>query len=172
MVIYMYYLNTFFIYSILGFLLETLISFITRSHFSSGILYGPWTPIYGIGVIIIILLSNYLFLNLHMHRFYETIIVFIIVTIVLTLIEWLGGTIIESIFHITFWDYSSHKYNIGKYVSLGMSLVWGIASIIFIYIIRPIVDKFIYKIPVLVSILLTVLFIIDGIITFYIRTKK
>lgn len=72
----MYYLNTFLIYSILGFLLETAFSIISGIFFESGILYGPWTPIYGISMILIIILSNYLFKNLHMHRILETIVVF------------------------------------------------------------------------------------------------
>ena len=166
-----YFLNTFLIYSILGFLLETSISFFTKSHFSSGILFGPWTPIYGIGTIIIILLSNYLFLNLHMNRFFETIIVFFIVTVVLTIIEWFGGIGIEKIFHISFWDYSDQKFHIGKYISLKMSLIWGISSILFIYLIKPIVEKFIYKIPPLVTVVFTIAFIVDIFINFYARFK-
>ncbi len=49
----MYFLNCFFIYSILGFILECLFTLITKNHFASGILYGPWTPVYGFGAIFV-----------------------------------------------------------------------------------------------------------------------
>lgn len=162
----MYYLNTFFIYSILGFLLETAYSFFSNLHFESGILYGPWTPIYGISMILIIILSNYLFSNLHMHRILETIITFFILTIVLTFIEWLGGIVIEKIFHIAFWDYSDKPYHLGKYICLKMSLIWGIGSIILIYLVKPWMDKFMKKIPKWVTLVLATTFIMDSFLTF------
>lgn len=49
----MYFLNCFFIYSILGFILECLFTLITKNHFASEILYGPWTPVYGFGAIFV-----------------------------------------------------------------------------------------------------------------------
>ena len=46
----MYYINLFFVYSILGFVFETILSQFWSGVFNSGILFGPWTPVYGIGV--------------------------------------------------------------------------------------------------------------------------
>ena len=171
MVISVYYLNCFFVYSIFGYLLETFISFITKSNFNSGILTGWWTPVYGIGAVTILFISNYLFKNLHMNRVYETIIVFFIVAITLSVIEVLGGVLIEKMFGITFWDYSNHKFNIGKYISLEMSLIWGVASIIFIYIIHPLLKGIIKKIPGWITIILIVLFISDSLKTFLDKKK-
>lgn len=167
----MYYLNCFFIYSILGYLLETIVAIITHSNFKSGILYGFWTPVYGIGVITILFISNYLFKNLHMNRVIETIIMFIVVSIVLSTIEALGGVLIEKIFKKVFWDYKKHKYHIGNYISLEMTLIWGIVSIIFIYIINPLFKNIIKKVPKSITLILTILFIIDSIFTF-IKNKK
>lgn len=157
----MYYLNSFFIYSFLGFCLETIVAFVTKSHFKSGILYGPWTPVYGIGSVMIILLSHYLFYNLHMPRIYETIFAFVIITILLTAIEWLGGIGIEYFFHKTFWDYSDSPWAIGKYISLSMSVLWGIGSIIFIYLIEPYLKPMIERILLPLTILAVILFIVD-----------
>ena len=50
----MYDINIFLTYSILGFFYECIINFIQDGRFSSGFMYGPWTPIYGIGVLIIL----------------------------------------------------------------------------------------------------------------------
>ncbi|MDD3341028.1 MAG: putative ABC transporter permease [Bacilli bacterium] len=166
----MYYLNCFFIYSIIGFLFETIVAKVTGNRFESGILYGPMTPIYGIGVVLIILISKYFFMNLHLPRWKETIIVFFILIIVLTLMEWLGGILIEKIFGVVFWDYSHMKGSIGKYISVEISLIWGILSLVLIYFIKPFLDKFVLKIPSLITYLFLFLFCADLVMT-YVKRK-
>lgn len=167
----MYYLNTFLLYSILGFLLETVRSFLVNSKFTSGILYGPWTPIYGIGIVIVILISNYLFAHLHLSRWVETFITFVIITLILTLLEWIGGILIEKIFHTVFWDYSKEAFSIGKYISLSKSLMWGVGSIIFIYVLKPLLEGVIKHIPIPVTIILTLLMLSDFILTFLNKSR-
>lgn len=167
----MFYINCFLLYAILGFFLETTLAFLTKSHFSSGILYGPWTPVYGIGSILILLISRYLFMNLHMPRWKETIIVFFVITIVLTFIEWIGGIGIEKIFNQVFWDYSKDPTSIGHYISLKMSLIWGIGSIIFIYVIHPFLENYIHKIPMWITAPVFLCFIIDVVITIVMKGK-
>lgn len=167
----MYYLNTFLLYSILGFLLETVRSFLVNSKFTSGILYGPWTPIYGIGIVIVILISNYLFAHLHLSRWVETFITFVIITLILTLLEWVGGILIEKIFHTVFWDYSKEAFSIGKYISLSKSLIWGVGSILFIYVLKPLLEGVIKHIPIPVTIILTLLMLSDFILTFVNKSR-
>ena len=167
----MYYLNTFLIYSILGFLLETIRSFFVNSKFTSGLMYGPWTPIYGLGIVLVILISNYLFSHLHLSRWVETLITFIIITLVLTLLEWIGGVLIEKIFHVVFWDYSKEAFSIGKYISLSKSLIWGVGSIIFIYVLKPLLEGVIKRVPVPVTVILTLLMLSDLILTFVNKSK-
>lgn len=167
----MYYLNTFLIYSILGFLLETIRSFFVNSKFTSGIMYGPWTPIYGLGIVLVILISNYLFSHLHLSRWVETLITFIVITLVLTLLEWIGGVLIEKIFHVVFWDYSKEAFSIGKYIYLSKSLIWGVGSIIFIYVLKPLLEGVIKRVPVPVTVILTLLMLSDLILTFVNKSK-
>ena len=167
----MYYLNTFLIYSILGFMLETTRSFLVNSKFTSGILYGPWTPIYGFGIVLVILTYNYLFSHLHLPRWVETIITFLIITLVLTLLEWVGGILIEKVFHTVFWDYSKEPFSIGKYISLSKSLMWGVGSIIFIYVLKPLLETLIKRIPLPVTVILTLLMLSDLIFTFVKKSK-
>ena len=167
-----YYLNCFFIYSILGHLLETVFSMLGNNNFKSGFLYGWWTPVYGIGAVTILFISNYLFKNLHMPRFWETVIMFFVVAIVLSALEALGGVLIEKTFGKVFWDYSNQRFHIGHYISLEMTLVWGVASIIFIYIIHPLLDNLIKKVPKWVTIILLILFVFDFNKTFIDKRKK
>lgn len=146
--------------------METSLALITKSGFKSGIMYGPFTPIYGIGTVIILVLSRYFFINLHMPRWIETIIVFFILSIFLSCLELLGGILIEKIFGIILWSYKNHKYNIGNYISLEMTFIWGVVSILFIYIINPILKKLILKIPYSITYILLFVFILDCITTF------
>ena len=167
----MYLLNCFFIYSILGFIIEGLFTLIVSGNFSSGILYGPWTPVYGFGAILTIVISKKIFKKMHKSRIVETIITFIVLTIILTFIEWLGGILIENIFHETLWNYKNYKYNIGKYIALEMSLVWGIISLLIIYFVKPIIDKLEKIIPKYITLILVLFFIIDLITTTIIKLK-
>lgn len=153
----MYYINTFFVYSFLGFLFETALTFFTKQKFNSGILYGPLTPVYGIGIILIIVISKYVFINMHLPRWKETIIVFIVLVFALTLLEWLGGILIEKLFGVVFWDYSRFKFHIGHYIALEISLLWGIISIIFIYLIKPLIDPLVKMIPSFITIILLII---------------
>ena len=161
----MYLINSFFIYSTLGYIMEITFAVISGANNpESGVLYGPWTPIYGIASILIILISEKLFKKLHMKRWKETIIVFFLTIPILMLLEWLGGTLIEIIFGFSFWDYTDYKLNLGKYTCLEFGIIWGLMSIIFIYIIRPYIDKFIKKIPFWVTITISFLMLVDLII--------
>lgn len=146
--------------------METIFYWFTGYTGNSGIFYGPWTPVYGFGAIIIIMVTNFLFKEFQGNRFLKLIMVFITVTILLSLIEWIGGISIEYFFHTVFWDYSDHKYHLGKYVALDMSVCWGLMSIFIIYCIHPWLDKLIQKIPYFVTCILITSFMVDVILTF------
>lgn len=155
-----YYLNIFFLLSILGHIIENFI----YVHVDSGILLGPWTPIYGIGTLVIIGINNVL-KKLKINKYIHPVILFILSAVFLSTIEYIGGTLIEKLYGRVFWDYSYQKFNIGKYTSLKMSLIWGLASILIIYILMPFLDKIIKKIPKFITWILILLFIIDIIFT-------
>lgn len=164
-----YYINTFLIYSIIGFLIESSLKYIFLKNMNNGILYGPWIPVYGIGCVFIILIMNFVFTRIKVSRFIKIILVFLLSMFTLTIIELLGGVLIEKTFHKVFWDYSNMKYNIGHYISLEMSLLWGVMSLIVIYIIKPLVDKIIKKIPSIITYLVLVSFILDLVFTFLLK---
>ena len=153
----MYYLKYFFVTSMLGFFFE---SILWHGH-ESGILYGPWTFIYGVGSIIIIILSDKILKKRHLNKYLRFLILFFSCFMILTLVELLGGLFIEKFFFVSFWDYTKYKFNVGKYISLEMSLLWVGASILFVFILRPIIDYIIDKLPNFIFHILSFLFIID-----------
>ena len=160
----MYYLNYFFIFSFIGHFLESFVYY----NCESGILFGSWTPIYGFGAIIILLINKFVEKNTK-NEYLKIFLLFVLSAIVLTIIESIGGYLIEYLFNITFWDYSYFKFHIGKYISLEMALVWAIGSILIIYFIKPIIDKIISKIPTYLTYTLLVLIVFDSIATLVIK---
>ena len=159
----MYYLNYFFIFSIIGHIIESFIYY----NGNSGILLGWWTPIYGIGVVIILLINN-LISKIKTNKIIRILILFITSAILLSIIEAIGGYLIEWIFNYSFWDYSDYKFNIGKYMALEMGIIWGLCSII-VYFIKPFFDKIISKIPKYFTYILIILFILDLFFTIIIK---
>lgn len=157
----LYYLNIFFLFSILGHILENIVYI----HVDSGILYGFWTPIYGTGVLLILLI-NHILNKLKINKYIHPFILFVFSSIILSTLEYIGGTVIEFLFGRIFWDYSSEKFHIGRYTSLKMCLLWGIGSILTVYVLMPILNKFIKKTPKYITYILVFLFVIDLIVTF------
>lgn len=143
----MYYLNSLYLYSLIGFLLETTIYKITSSNRDSGIFYGPFTYVYGFGILSLILIKKYLLDKLKVNKYLKILITFILATILLTLTEFLGGNILNLVFNIDMWNYTTKDYNFGKYICLELAITWGILGTIYIYYLKPALDKVINLIP-------------------------
>lgn len=159
----MYYINTFFIYSILGYLYESIIYLFQSGE--SGILYGIWTPVYGIGVVVI-----FFFYHIFKKKGYSNkkiyLLEFLVGFFLLSFLEWLGGMLLEILFDTVFWNYEGLEFNIGNYISLETAFIWGIASILCIKFLKPLSDKLEEKIPKWGTWILIIFFSIDSIITF------
>lgn len=167
----MYYINYFFLYSLIGHLLESTLYLIVHSNGKSGYLFGPWTPIYGIGIIFILILHKLITKHIHCKKYLQMIILFLASTITLSTIEWLGGTLIEYFFHYSCWDYSYLKFHIGKYTALEFALLWGLLAIIFALFFKKISDRIVTKLPHYITYSLIIVFIIDNILTIMKRIK-
>lgn len=140
------------------------------SGFTSGILYGWWTPVYGFGVICILFIGKAInHFPLTGKRLFKIFITYLSCMIILSFIEFIGGNLIEWIFHQEFWNYEKHKFHIGPYISLEMANIWGIAGIFVLYVLRPITDKIINHIPKWITYLLIFLFATDVIATIILK---
>ena len=160
-----YYMNVFIVYSVLGYLLETTLKTFFIPNMNNGFLYGPWIPVYGFGCCFIIAIMRLVFNRIKVSRWLKIVLVFLISTCVLTLLEFIGGNLIELLTGKVFWSYSDMKFNYGHYISLEISLIWGIMSLVIIYVVKPILDKLIKKIPSIITYLVLGIFIIDFVIT-------
>lgn len=138
--------------------------FILRMDFNSGILHGPYTPIYGFGILIIIYGSDFLFKHLHLKKYQEAIITCGLLFFVITILELLGGILIEKIFDKVYWSYEDMKLNYGNYIAIEVSAAWAILGII-IYFCKNFFFKIMNKIPNIIYYIVMICFVIDLVYT-------
>lgn len=152
----------FVIYAFIGWCAEVAFAALTRGVFvNRGFLNGPYCPIYGCGVLLVIVAMDPLKHNL--------ILLFIGSLLLTSVLEYITGFILEKVFHNQWWDYSDEPFNIKGYVCLRFSVMWGLACIFIIRIIHPAIYGFIQWIPKKIGIVLlaviAVCFVIDLIVT-------
>ena len=152
----------FIIYAFIGWCTEVSYAALDTGKFvNRGFLNGPYCPIYGCGVVIVVAILTPLKENL--------LILFAGSFLLTSVLEYITGYILEKVFHNKWWDYSDKPFNIKGYVCLKFSIYWGLACTFIMDIIHPIIYAAIRFIPfvlgvVLLSIIMCV-FAADCIIT-------
>ncbi len=129
----------FIIYSIMGWIFETFYCTVTSGKWRNrGFLYGPVCPIYGVGALLLSLLSRiagtYSFV-------YEPWQVFLVSAAGASVLEYYTSLILEKLFHAMWWDYSKLPFNIQGRTSLFTSLGFGVAGLVIIYAIMPFTEN-------------------------------
>lgn len=129
----------FIIYSIAGFIIETIFGAVTKGVIESrkSFLYGPFCAIYGVGAVVMIIGLQ------HFKKNNYTLFLggFIIGSVVEYIVSWVG----EMIFHVMWWDYSTMPFNINGRICVAFSFFWGVLAIYLMSHINPKVDKLIDK---------------------------
>ena len=130
----------FVIYSFIGWIIETIYILAKQGKFvSRGLMDSPFCPLYGFGVLLLLLLLDPLRSN--------RIAFFTAATVLCTLLEYITGSILRVAFKRTFWDYSHEALNINGLVCLKISLLWGAGALLVIYGIHPFVHWLVDLIP-------------------------
>lgn len=127
----------FVVYSVAGFIIETIFGLLTKGVLESrkSFLYGPFCSIYGLGAVLMILpLQKYKKNNYTL---------FFAGFFIGSIIEYMVSLIDELIFHIKWWDYSDQIFNINGRICVLFSLFWGLLAIYLMSDINPRIDKFI-----------------------------
>lgn len=151
------YLCYFLIYSFLGWCVEVCYAALnTKKFINRGFLNGTYCPIYGAGVITIMYF---------VYPFKNSLVVLFIFSVILTsLIELLTGFVLEKVFHYRWWDYSKENFNLGGYICLKFSIIWGLACVFVTEIVHPAVRDIILWIPASFGeIIIGVLYLLMGI---------
>lgn len=108
-----------------------------RDH--RGVIYGPFNPLYGFGIVIIVLI-----LGRKRRHPYKT---FAYGAILGGLIEYIASFLLEFVLGAKSWDYSDQLLNINGRTSISYMIFWGVAMMILIHYVYPVVSKLIEKIP-------------------------
>ncbi len=160
-----YYIFNIVFYSIIGFIFEKSLGIIFNYNVQSGFAYGPYSIIYGISLSLIFFLFSEIEKHYTFNKSKKLILFFLIPFILLTLFEYISGTLIEKVYGITFWNYENLLFNIGKYISLETSLIWGVFPIITYYYIKPKTDKLYSYINNIIIYLSFIIIILDYLIS-------
>ena len=152
----------FLIYSFIGWCSEVIYtSSITGQFVNRGFLLGPLCPIYGFGVLLVVLCLNPIKHNI--------VLLFFGSIFLTSLLEYVTGFILEKLFNERWWDYSDMPFNLNGYICLRFSLMWGIGCLFIVKVLFPFTEKLIDKIPKKIGlpllIFLTLILAIDLVIT-------
>lgn len=130
----------FFAFAMFGWIWECTLQIIQDGHFvNRGSLYGPWVPIYGFGGISLVVLLK---------RFADhPIVTFLLAMLVCGILEGGTGWYLDTFRGMRYWDYSNFYFNIHGYVCLEGLLVFGLGGCMFIYLLAPMLDTYLNKIP-------------------------
>ncbi|MGB2578759.1 putative membrane protein [Elusimicrobium simillimum] len=121
----------FFMYSIIGWLWETVYCSMSDGQFVfRGFLYGPYCPVYGVGV-----LSVLYFLQPYVTK--NVFVLFLLSAFIVSVLEYYTGWGLEKFFHLRLWDYSRYFLNIDGLVCLPVSTFWGVCCVIIVKFIHP-----------------------------------
>lgn len=131
----------FFIYAFIGWVVEVSFHAVTLGKFvNRGFLAGPYCPIYGVGAIsVIYFLTDIAEKN--------KLVLFLGSMFIATAIEFVAGFLLEKIFHERWWDYSDRKLNIGGYICLEFSVIWGMFCFLLYEAVHPLIRDLVGLIP-------------------------
>ncbi len=161
----------FFIYSFLGWGMEVVHAvYGNRKLVNRGFLNGIVCPVYGFSMIFLSVFMD----SLKNGWFY----LFLGCMIVGSVIELVTGLLLEKVFHIRLWDYSDMRFQVGGYVCLKYSILWGVFGTLLIKLVNPFLLSILHNIPELVGgillIVFTILLVLDTVTTIVVlcRGKK
>ena len=162
------YLLYFIIYSIIGWLVEVL-SFLIMDHkfVNRGFLLGPVCPIYGYGVVLIILLIG--------SNNNDLLSIFLKSIFICSILEYSTSFVMEKLFRARWWDYSQRRFNINGRICLETMLPFGIGATIVLYLVHPRVIKLVklvpYKLKVILAVSLFSIYLVDNFISIKVMSK-
>ena len=141
----------FIIYAFLGWCSEVAFAAVNKGKFvNRGFLNGPVCPIYGVGMLIVVLclwsLRD------------RPLLLFLGSALLTTALEFVTGFVLERFFHDKWWDYSDMPFNIKGYVCLKFTVLWGLAASFIIGAVHRFVYMLIVKTPFVLGVILLAVF--------------
>ncbi|TPF91895.1 membrane protein [Bifidobacterium sp. UTBIF-68] len=162
MLLFFEYLFLWFVfYSFAGWVYESiLVSCQERRWVNRGFLNGPLCPIYGTGAAAgVVVLGGVR----------NPVVLFVLSMVGASILEYFTSWAMEQLFHARWWDYSHFRFNLNGRICLLGAVVFGIAGVIIVDVIQPVVEQMTMMVPLriihMMCAVLLVLIIIDTIVT-------
>ena len=111
-----------------------------KRWFNPGFCVGPLLPIYGIGLTTVYLMTyieDYIKID---NDILKKVVLFLLMSIIMTLIELIGGMFLLKYFNLRLWDYTDEKFNYKGFICLKFSLFWMILGAIYYFLIHPLIN--------------------------------
>lgn len=126
----------FFIYAVMGWIWETIYCSLKNGKFVyRGFLKGPYCPIYGFGMLLVLYLVT---------PVKETTLdLFVFSAIACSILEYITGYLLERVFKVTLWNYDDMPMNIEGKIALPVSLFWGFCCVVVVKRIHPEVTEWV-----------------------------
>jgi len=162
------YFLYFIIYSFIGWTMEVICKLMEKKRFiNRGFLIGPICPIYGYGVLAIVLLIG--------KNTTDILAVFLKAMLICSILEYFTSYFMEKLFKARWWDYSNKKFNINGRVCLETMVPFGILGCLIIYLVHPLVVSLVgilnSTFTLIIAIILWIVYMIDNIISFKVMNK-
>ena len=106
----------------------------------AGLMYGPFSPIYGFGCVLMTIALN-------RFRNANILVVFVVCTLIGGVFEYFVSWWMEVSFGATAWDYSDQFLNINGRTCLLFASMFGFLGLVWIKLLEPVLLKLINKIP-------------------------
>ena len=144
----LYHILAFFlIYSCLGWCLEVVYAAATTGQLvNRGFLNGPVCPIYGFGMILVLFFLTPLEGSL--------LLLYLGGVLLPSVLELVGGWVLYKLYRTRWWDYSDRPFNIGGYICLEFSLLWGVGALLMVKAVHPAIAALVDIVPPLVGFIL------------------
>ena len=165
----MYLFLIFFIYSVIGFIIEITSCFIFTKKFtmSRGYLLGPYIPVFGFGALLMVS-----FLGKYRD---DVVTLFVLSAVLCSVVEYFVSLLMEIIFKLRWWDYSKDKFNINGRIWLRNGLLFGLGGVLIVRYFHPILinslNYFSETTIIIVGWILASIIIIDTIISTFTISK-
>ena len=143
----------FYFYSFCGWCIEsTYVSIKMKKLTNRGFMRGPFLPLYGSGATMMLVVSM---------PFQDNVVMTYLAGCVgATILEYITGVMMETLFKVRYWDYSNKKFNFQGHICLGTTISWGFLTILMTEFVHVPVEKMMLTIPDQVLNVVTIIFTI------------
>lgn len=141
---------SFMLYCFIGWIYEVILEFSYGHGFvNRGFLHGPYLPVYGFGALLVLFtIRPFSRKRIYIGKVLITpVLVFLLIFVLVTVVEYCAGVILDVGFGKQLWDYSDEILNINGIVCLFASLKFATGGTVFLYLLQPLFEKFIGVIP-------------------------